>query len=232
LQLDTIRAVETPEGIQLELRVAGPLVRCLAWAIDMALRITLYLGLSTALAFFGNVGLGIFLIGLFLIEWFYPVLFEVYNQGQSLGKRVMGLRVLNDDGTPVGWGGAMVRSLVMFVDLLPMLYGAGLLSMLFNKDGKRLGDLTAGTLVVYVEPKSIPNKPVLGLPPAFPLPPPVPLGLQEQRAIASFDERRTALTQERAQELANLLEPLTGATGSAAVERIRSMASALTGKAP
>ena len=69
--------------------------------------------------------------------------------GQTPGKRLFGLAVLNDDGTPVRWPGALTRNLLRAVDFLPFLYGVGLIAMLLNRDFKRLGDLAAGTVVVY-----------------------------------------------------------------------------------
>ncbi|MHB1334243.1 MAG: RDD family protein, partial [Sulfuriferula sp.] len=77
--LDTYRAIETPEGVELRLRVAGPVVRSLAWAIDLLIRGGIYIALSIVFSMFGKFGWGLLLVGLFLIEWFYPVLFEVYR---------------------------------------------------------------------------------------------------------------------------------------------------------
>lgn len=227
--LDTLRSVETPEGIQLELPLAGLEPRFLAWLVDFAIRLGIYLVAAIALGILGLVGVGIVMVIAFLVEWFYPVLFEVLWQGQSPGKRALGLRVLSDDGTPVGWGGAMLRSLVMAVDFLPFLYGAGFLCMLVNRDGKRLGDLAAGTVVVYAEVR-LPLRRRASSAQLRPLPPPLPLGLAEQRAIASFAERLDGFTPERAAELAELLEPLTGLRGEAAVLRLQEMAAAITGQ--
>src|SRR5579862_5266781 len=111
--LDTLRSVETPEGIELELPVAGPVPRFLAWLLDFAIRLAVYVAAFTVLAIAGVAGLGAGMILGFLVEWFYPVLFEVFWNGQTPGKRALGLRVLSDDGTPEGWRAAMLRSLVI-----------------------------------------------------------------------------------------------------------------------
>ena len=108
--LDTVRSYETPEGIALELRLAGPVVRALAWIIDLGIRVALYLALIYGLALFGGVGTGLMLIGLFLIEWFYPTLFEVLR-GATPGKQAMGLTVIHDNGTPLGWAAGLIRNL-------------------------------------------------------------------------------------------------------------------------
>ena len=76
---DTVRRHETPEGIRLELRLAGPVVRACAWSIDMLIRAILYGLVSGIFAFFGGVGTSVMLIMFFMIEWFYPVVFELYN---------------------------------------------------------------------------------------------------------------------------------------------------------
>ena len=123
------------------------------------------MGLGMLLPLLGGAGMGLWLILMFLMEWFYPVLFEVLARGQTVGKMALGIRVLCDDGTPVGWYQSTVRNFLKFVDFLPVLYGAGLLSMLLQKDFKRLGDLAAGTLVVYAErrvPRQLQARPRTG----------------------------------------------------------------------
>lgn len=229
--IDTVRTVETPEGIALELRPAGPVARAMAWALDAGIRASIYLAAGIGLAFLGRAGLGILAILVFLLEWFYPVLFEVLWEGRTPGKRALGLQVLMEDGTPIEWGPSMLRSLLMFVDFLPFLYGAGLVAMLGSKEGRRIGDLAAGTVVVHALPAhSAP--PVRAASGARPLLPPVPLSLDEQHAIAAFAERVPVLTPERAQELAAILLPLTQAQGPEGVLRLQAMAAAIRGERP
>lgn len=227
--LDTIKSIETPEGIELVLRPAGPVPRALAWALDMIIRFVLYTALLMVLAPFGGTGMGIFLVALFLLEWLYPVVFEVLWKGQTPGKRALGLRVLLGDGTPVGWGASLLRSLLMTADFLPLGYGAGLASMLLQKDCRRLGDLAAGTVVVYAEERL--DRPATAPDPYPPEAAAVPLGLDEQQAIATFGERAASLSPERVQELADLLEPFTGLKGPAAVARLKGIAAHVTGGA-
>ena len=203
--LDTRYQVETPEGIDLILRPAGLVARALAFAIDLLIRGALLAVLFAVLALLGQFGMGLGTILLFLVTWWYMVLFEVLNQGRSPGKQLLGLRVVHDDGTPVGWAASLTRNLLRFVDFLPFAYGLGILSCLNHPAFKRLGDLAAGTLVVYQETPS-PRPP---LPPAEPLPAPFALSLDEQRAILAFAERQGSLSDERRQEVAALLaEPL------------------------
>src|SRR5215813_9152409 len=124
--LDTYRPVETPEGVEIGLRVAGPVPRLYAAALDFAIRFIVYIFLSAVLGGLGKAGVGFLLIAMFLIEWFYPVVFEVKGGGATPGKRLMKLLVLQRDGTPVGWTASVIRNLVRFADLLPFGYGFGL----------------------------------------------------------------------------------------------------------
>jgi len=225
--LDTYRSVETPEGVELGLRVAGPPVRCLAWAIDLSIRTGGYLGLLVVVAFLGEVGMGLFLLALFLGEWFYPVYFEVRRDGATPGKRRMGIRVVHDDGTPVTLGSSLLRNLVRFADFLPLAYGFGFVSMLFSPDFKRLGDHAAGTVVVHGEAET---GGTAGVPEAPALPPPVTLSPEEQRVVVDFAQRLPGWMDGRAQELADHAWPLTGASGPEGVEKLVAMANWLLGR--
>jgi hypothetical protein len=178
----------------------------------------------------GGVGFGTFLISVFLLEWFYPALCEVYLGGATPGKKAMGLRVVNDDGTPVQMAAAMIRNLLRAADFLPVLYGVGLVSMLLNREFKRLGDLVAQTVVVYRDEA----RTGVAIPAAAPAPPPAPLTVQEARAILDCAERVPELTVERVEELAHIAEPLIGAAGGSgaanASERLLAVANHLVGR--
>lgn len=224
--LDTYRTVETPEGVEFGLRVAGPAPRALAWALDCLIRLGVYFLLLMALAFAGDAGVGAFFLALFLGEWFYPVLFEVLRHGQTPGKRAFDLTVLHQDGSPVGWTASVLRNLVRFADFLPVAYGFGLVTMLASRDFQRLGDLAAGTVVVHREPEAAGTR----VPPAEPERPPVPLGLEEQRVVIDFAERLGTWSDARADEIATLARPLTGVTGGASVARLTAFANWLLGR--
>jgi len=233
--IDTLCAVETPEGVELEFSPAGPAPRALAWIVDAGIRCAVYLALASASNGFGELRMGLLLVLLFALEWFYPVAFEVLARGQTPGKKLLGLRVLRADGAPVGWSRSTVRSLLAFADFLPFGYAAGLIAMLLGRRSQRLGDLAAGTVVVHLAPDA-PGPPGSPAEPRAPEPdevlaPPLPLTLPEQRAVMSFSERAPGLTLERARELADLLEPITGARGDEGVRRLRAMARGLRGLA-
>jgi uncharacterized RDD family membrane protein YckC len=228
--LDTLRSITTPEGVELNLRLAGPVPRACAWAIDLAIRSVIMIALFVGLTPLGGVGFGAFLIAVFLLEWFYPALCEVYLDGATPGKKSMGLRVVNDDGTPVQMAAAMIRNLLRAADFLPVLYGVGLVSMLVNREFKRLGDLVAQTVVIYRDE----SRADVSIPAAAPAPPATPLTVQEARAVLDCAERMPELTAERADELARLAAPLIGADqaeGGNARERLLGVANHLVGRA-
>jgi uncharacterized RDD family membrane protein YckC len=208
--LDTIHAVQTPEGVDLALRVAGPVPRALAWGVDVSLQLGIAAGVWIAcgtLGLLAGLGLGLVLIGQFLLMWFYPVIFEVRAHGQTPGKRMMGLRVVQENGTPVGVAASVLRNFLLVADFLPLLYLAGLVSMIADPSFRRLGDLAAGTLVVYADsPRARPAV----IPDVTPIAPPFPLTLEEQAAVIAFAERADSLSPERADELASIPRELTG----------------------
>jgi uncharacterized RDD family membrane protein YckC len=223
--LDTRHQVETPEGIDLPLRPAGLMVRSLAFTIDLGIRGVILGVLFIALAFLGKLGMGLGSLLLFVVSWWYMVLFEVLRQGRSPGKQWMGLRVVHDDGTPVGWSASLLRNLLRFVDLLPFGYFIGAISCLQHPTFKRLGDIAAGTLVVYSErPLTRPQ-----LPDAEPRRSPVPLTLSEQRALLGFAERQGELSPARVNELAALLAQPLHISAPKAVNELNGIARGLLG---
>jgi len=224
--LDTLTPVETPEGIALQLRAAGAMPRACAWAMDTLIRTAVLWACGGALALLGASGLGLYLLLVFSLLWLYPVLFEVLRDGQTPGKKLMKLRVINANGTPVTWIASIVRNLLRTVDFLPVLYAFGVCASLVDPRCRRLGDIVAGTLVVHADavagPSAAPIVPALH--------PPVALNLSERAAIVEFAERAGQLTPERQQELAALLPMLTQAHGALAVQRLHGMANALLGR--
>lgn len=226
MALDTLRLRSTPEGVELALRPAGPHARFLAWSIDVLLQAAALVAFSLLAAAFGRAGQGLLLLGVFALSWFYPVAFELLWDGSTPGKRALGLQVVHDDGTPVGPTASLLRNLVRFADFLPACYGFGLASCLLTRDSRRLGDLTAGTLVVHRESGTIGGAPA----PHEPEAPPLPLSLAERRAVVGFGERVSGWGPERRTEIASQLEPLTGRRGRAGVERLLAFASWLAGR--
>lgn len=237
--LDTQFKIETPEGIELGIRIAGPIVRGIAFLIDSTIKMLVYITLYFIVIFsyigFGesgfNVVVGMLLIFIFFFEWFYAVLFEIYANGATPGKKIMGIKVVYDSGVPVSWSASLTRNIVRFVDMFPFLYffptcGVGLLFILFGKRFKRIGDIAAGTVVVYAKEK-ISTARIME---AEVLVPHQQLTLEEKKSIVMFSERHDIMTVSRAAELADLLEILTEDTGDKGVNKLYRYASWVIGE--
>jgi uncharacterized RDD family membrane protein YckC len=155
--------IDTPEQTSLEFPLAGIGSRFLGMAADTAIQFAAGLVIVIAGLFLlpgaGLLGraapqwvLAAGIIGFFLLNSAYFAFFEAIWNGQTPGKRYAQLRVMKDDGRPISVYDAIIRNLLRIVDQLPALYGVGLISMLFSKQSKRLGDLVAGTVVVHEKP--------------------------------------------------------------------------------
>lgn len=225
MRLDTARHRATPEGVNLSLRVAGAPVRAVAWLIDLIVIAVCVVVVQIVLTLLGTFGVGLMLIFMFGISWFYGVAFELWNDGMTPGKKVMGLRVVHDDGTPVTITGSLLRNFLRFADFLPVAWGAGLVALLVSPDSQRLGDMAAGTLVVYRDEDAQGS-----VPHGEPVAPPVALSRSEQRALVDFAARIPTWGPERAAELASVLLPLTRADGAEGVERLVGMAHHVLGR--
>ena len=224
--LDTQLYLETPEGIFLPLRPAGLPVRVLAFAIDLLLRAALLALAGAAWLYLGKFGVGLASISAFLLLWGYMVLFEVFNQGRSPGKQILGLQVIHSDGTPIGWAGSLTRNLLRVVDLLPFAYCVGIFSILGSSSFQRIGDLAAGTFVVY-QSQSIQRQ---ELPEVSACAAPVPLTLAEQQALLSFAERHQQLSKQRSAELAAIIAPALQLTQPQAVTELYRIARGILGQ--
>lgn len=218
-RLDTLQAVELAEGVEVRLRVAGPLARILAQGIDLLIcgGVLIVLGLVLAIAGLvigARVSYGLLLLASFLLSWWYPVWFEAGKRGATPGKRALGLRVVQPTGVPITLGQAVVRNFLRFIDLQPLgTGGVGVAACLATRRFQRLGDLAAGTVVVYDRSSFDPT------PPAVPHPggterPPVALRPDEARALIAFRDRARDWSEGRRRELAGHLDALTGEAGS------------------
>jgi uncharacterized RDD family membrane protein YckC len=182
------------------------------------------------LGMFGDGGAGLISIAAFILWWIYPVFFEVMWNGQTPGKKAVGLMVVNQNGTPVGWQGSLVRNLMRAVDMLPLCYGFGLTCSLFQREGKRLGDLVAGTLVIYAESASAASQAVY----LEPLAPQRQFRAEERAAVIRFAERFLMISAERQNELASIVEsyfPNDSSAQQSAVTRILRVANHYLGRA-
>lgn len=226
MRLDTLAVVETPEGVVLRLAPAGMVARALAQGVDLTMLMVLQGVLASVLMGLEGFGVGVYLIVGFVLQWLYPVLCEVLWHGQTIGKRTVGLRVVHDDGSPISLPASVLRNLLLVIDLW---FGAALafVAMLTNSRFQRVGDLAAGTLVVHADPPREEASRVEVLPLALPF----RLGQDEQKLLVTFAERAPRLSVERQVELAELLYPLHGQRGAAAVAVVQRMAAGILGPA-
>lgn len=147
-----VYTIHTPENVAFEFELAGVASRALAWFLDV-LVMAVMIGvasclLSMALPILGGFAKALLFVAIFLVQWWYSALCEWWLGGQTLGKKAVGLRTLQERGVRITFLQAVVRNLVRVVDLLPGLYFVGGLSALLDRHGRRLGDLAAGTIVV------------------------------------------------------------------------------------
>jgi uncharacterized RDD family membrane protein YckC len=215
--LDTVVTAETPEGITIELRPAGLSSRCYAYVIDLLIRFAILLASSMVGPAMGGMGIAALLILWFALEWFYPVIFELTRSGATPGKGMFGLKVVMDSGLPITPAASITRNLLRTADFLPMLYGFGCICMLVRPDFKRLGDLAAGTLVVYRAP--VATKIVAS--DLVPMAPAIALSPRDQAAVVALTARASKLTPERLDELAALAAAVSGDAGRSGPEVTR-----------
>ena len=209
--LDTVVAAETPEGILLELRPAGLSVRFYAFLLDWLIRLVIAYAAAIATLVTGAFGVAFWLVFYFLLEWFYPVAFELSRSGATPGKSIVGIKVVMDNGLPVTPAASFTRNLLRVADFLPFMFGAAIVSMLLRRDSKRLGDLAAATIVVH-QPQRPPKVKLEGVAPVTPA---VPLAAEDQAAIVALAARAPTLTAERLDELAALASTVSGDAGKA-----------------
>jgi len=154
--------IHTPEQIALELPLAGIGSRFLGLAIDTLLQIVLYLAGGLLFAWIGISGIAhlvswlpaswfgaVMILFLFCVYWGYFAIFEILWNGQTPGKRLAKIRVIKESGRPINAYEAIARNLLRAIDVLPTLYGVGVVCMMLNSQNRRIGDFVAGTVVVH-----------------------------------------------------------------------------------
>ena len=137
--------IESPEGISFSYEPACLTDRGWAYLLDFLVRAGIVLGISIPLLItLGpamEAGMGLVFIVFFLVEWFYHVFCEMVMDGQSVGKRVLSLRVVKVAGHPIGFYDSVLRNLLRAADLLPGTYAVATLAVLSTRRFQRLGDL-------------------------------------------------------------------------------------------
>ena len=196
----TVHGLMSPEGVRLDLPIAGPGLRILAYGIDLGVIVFLFAALLVAMLiilpggnwidrFFHSIlhqvahtarqaardasagrqmrqsfglvqGLiiAVFLLAHFAVEFGYFIVWEMLANGRSLGKYIIGLRVVRRDGAAIDLRASVVRNLMRIVDMLPEYYVVGLVAIVLSPSGERLGDHVAGTIVIRLDrPQAAPE---------------------------------------------------------------------------
>jgi uncharacterized RDD family membrane protein YckC len=159
--LDGTHTVLTPEYVEFRFTLAGLYSRFLAWLLDTLIILVgtslLLTGLSLSMVFFPGFASALGIVVYFLVDWGYAITLETAWSGQTVGKRALGLRVIQRSGVRIGFYHAALRNLARPVDRLPVLYLVGGLTALLSSSQQRLGDMLAGTIVVRERRLKVPS---------------------------------------------------------------------------
>lgn len=150
--VDDRMTISTPEGVEVEMVLAGLGSRFLARLLDTFIQAVGIIALAIVTAVANTAGLGgwagaLFAVGAFGLLWVYDVACETLASGRTPGKRVAGIRVVGLRGEPVGFRASAVRNVLRIIEFA-LVYLPAVVSVLLTKRNQRLGDLAAGTVVV------------------------------------------------------------------------------------
>jgi Uncharacterized membrane protein len=208
--------IETPELVVLSYTIAGLGSRVAAALIDLAINVVMFLAVIAGLVLLSRGAapgsarptpsaawaLAVMLIMQFVVLWGYYLLFEGLSDGQTPGKRMLGLRTVRDGGYSVGFSASAVRNLMRIIDLQPAFsYLVGIASIAFTKSGKRLGDIVAGTIVVREALVRQPAHVVAAPSATVTTPVTARLTDAEFQLLERWSERRNSLDPERRRQL-------------------------------
>jgi uncharacterized RDD family membrane protein YckC len=144
--------IKTPEGIVFSQLLASPVSRWLAWVIDLAVLMAAMTILGTVLGMLqvlsADIAGALYALAYFVLSIGYGIALEWFWRGQTLGKRVLKLRVVDAEGMRLQFHQVVIRNLLRFVDSLPVFYFVGGMACLLNKKTQRLGDFAANTIVI------------------------------------------------------------------------------------
>ena len=146
--------IKTPEGVLFSFPLASPIVRFLAWTVDAAVMGALSTMTGACLGLLGwisyDIVRAITILAYFAISIGYGIITEWYWRGQTVGKRLLRLRVVDEQGLRLNFSQIVIRNLLRAVDLLPGFYLFGGVTCLVSSRAQRLGDIAASTVVIHV----------------------------------------------------------------------------------
>jgi uncharacterized RDD family membrane protein YckC len=215
--------IATPEGVELDLTLAGLGSRFQAGIVDQLLKVVLIVAVALAFGGFSDLGIAVVVPMIALVIFAYDVLFELLGQGRTPGKRLAGLRVVRGSGAPVDLRASLVRNVLRLIDGWPLSYVPTIVLIMVTKRNQRLGDIAADTIVVRTRKGG--DVPSAQLGPSLPsgMPPVAApdwdvsgVGEEELVALRSFLDRRSTLERPvRAQIAAQLEAALRDRVGGA-----------------
>lgn len=160
MDLEDRITIATPEGVELELALAGLGSRFIAGIGDLTIQGLLILALAVLTGAFAggeHANTVAFVIGAFVIWFLYPIAFEVLAAGRTPGKRLSHLRVVRDSGAPVDLPASAIRNLVRVLDGPLLAYLPTVISVALTAHHQRPGDIAGGTLVIRERPPDQPQ---------------------------------------------------------------------------
>lgn len=157
----SVLRITTPEGITFALPLASPITRSVAWLVDLVIVIALEIGIGSVIGRLGvlqpDAARAFITLSYFIISIGYGLLFEWRWRGQTIGKKLLRLRVVDERGLHLHFTQIFVRNLLRFVDMFPAFYFVGGMTALCSAHGQRLGDIAANTVVVRGERVAAPD---------------------------------------------------------------------------
>lgn len=171
-KIDGVNSLITGEAVSLSVKPASLMSRGLACAIDYVLYTIVYLGLFISILYFANewqfsqplLTSTLTIIFFAVVTVMVPCTVEILTRGRSVGKLVMGLRIVRDDGGAISFRHAFLRALTYDFEILSSGGGAAALAGFLNPQSKRIGDMLAGTLAVSERPRRLTHRDVVVAP--------------------------------------------------------------------
>ncbi|GHU43981.1 RDD family protein [Spirochaetia bacterium] len=207
---DTSLNATLPEGIEYVLYPAGICARACAFALDTVIQWSvIFAGIIVTEIFNGKLGTWFLLLTIFVVDWFYHFCWEIFGSGASPGKRLLGLRVVQNNGEPVSASASFLRNLLRFADTYLFLYLIASMCIALSPGFRRIGDWVAGTLVVWTSAsvnraRAVNLSALSGDQTILPVVPDRPLTYEEKKAVLQFAARFPLLGKDRAREIAGL----------------------------
>lgn len=213
--------VRTPESVEFRYELAGLGSRCIAMVLDTIAQVVVLLlifwGIFSLASGAGpsissasddkwatSIGIAIVVAIVFVVFYGYFILFEIFWNGQTPGKKLLGIRVVRDGGYPIDFGASFLRNVIRIGEQALFFYGVSAIVTLTSSENKRIGDYAAGTIVIR-EAKSATTAEFLRATFADAPASSVVLSAQERQVVREFLERRDAFSWDRRRELAERL---------------------------